>query len=214
MADKRLPDRNTSVCFERTAVAPEAQLSNFPEEDEAGVKYFRGIWPSFQVQATCSTRQCMLSSKVSKYRIAGAHPQLLNHSGDISECHTRQEELQRNDTLWWPDFPRTVFPLSACTNVCSRRGGCVLFNPHNKPDRKPACECYYGWQVRTPAAGWSSITCGGAACLMYSIQRASSDEQTLCNARGSDLQADTLWHCRARTARSHGRARTWDSTSA
>ena len=49
MADKRLPDRNTSVCFERTAAAPEAQLSNFPEEDEAGVKYFRGIWPPFQV---------------------------------------------------------------------------------------------------------------------------------------------------------------------
>lgn len=50
MADKRLPDRNTSVCFERTAAAPEAQLSNFPEEDEAGVKYFRGIWPPFQVK--------------------------------------------------------------------------------------------------------------------------------------------------------------------
>jgi hypothetical protein len=51
MADKRLPDRNTSVCFERTAVALEAQLSNFPEEDEAGVKYFRGILPPFQVRS-------------------------------------------------------------------------------------------------------------------------------------------------------------------
>ena len=41
--DKRLPDRRNSICFERTTLPPETQLSAFPEEDEEGVRYFRGI---------------------------------------------------------------------------------------------------------------------------------------------------------------------------
>lgn len=43
--DKRLPDARLSLCFERTSLPPKQQLSNFPEEDEQNVKYFRGIHP-------------------------------------------------------------------------------------------------------------------------------------------------------------------------
>lgn len=43
--DKRLPDAAQSLCFERTALPLDQQLSNFPEGDEEGVKYFRGIYP-------------------------------------------------------------------------------------------------------------------------------------------------------------------------
>ncbi len=43
--DKRLPDATQSLCFERTALPLDQQLSNFPKEDEEGVKYFRGIHP-------------------------------------------------------------------------------------------------------------------------------------------------------------------------
>lgn len=47
--DKRMPDRKNSMCFERTALPPEEQLSHFPEADEPGVKYFRGILRGRQV---------------------------------------------------------------------------------------------------------------------------------------------------------------------
>lgn len=56
MADKRLPDRNTSVCFERTALPPEEQLSHFPEADEAGVKYLSGIDTETQVRSSALYR--------------------------------------------------------------------------------------------------------------------------------------------------------------
>jgi hypothetical protein len=51
--DKRMPDRRESVCFDRTALPPEAQLSHYPEEDEKDVKYYRGIYPAHQVGPPC-----------------------------------------------------------------------------------------------------------------------------------------------------------------
>lgn len=56
--DKRMPDRNKSVCFERTSLPPEAQLSHFPEEDEQDVRYFRGIFPPLQVGTSPHSRPC------------------------------------------------------------------------------------------------------------------------------------------------------------
>lgn len=47
--DKRMPNPATSTCFERTTLAPEAQLSNFPSADEE-VRYFRGFRPDSQVE--------------------------------------------------------------------------------------------------------------------------------------------------------------------
>ena len=49
--DKRMPDRKESVCFERTSLPLDKQLSYFPEEDEQDVKYFKGIFSPHQVGA-------------------------------------------------------------------------------------------------------------------------------------------------------------------
>ena len=58
-----------------------------------------------------------------------------------------QVELQRNETVDWPEVPRRVLPLSKCAGRCSARGSCVVIHTDPRLVDKPRCECYYGWQV-------------------------------------------------------------------
>ncbi len=61
-----------------------------------------------------------------------------------------QAEVERNETVFWPNFPREVRPLSQCPGRCSARGMCTFLYTETarRPDIQPVCECYYGWQAR------------------------------------------------------------------
>jgi hypothetical protein len=142
-----MPDRNESVCFERTSLPPEAQLSSFPEEDEQDVKYFRGIFPPHQVGASPAIPKI--------YSRSCSSPRLCNQPVPMSSAVPQdvlllcclQEELQRNETLVWEQFAQWVIqPPSACPHQCSRRGYC-LKKTFDLPETAPFCECYFGWQV-------------------------------------------------------------------
>ncbi len=63
--------------------------------------------------------------------------------------HNLQVEVRRNDTTFWPNFPREVRPLSQCPRRCTARGLCTFLYTETgrRPDIQPVCECYYGWQV-------------------------------------------------------------------
>lgn len=74
--DKRMPDPATSKCFERTTLAPEAQLSNFPSADEE-VRYYSGFRPESQVRTlSCSPRHCHVANLLELYCLCGTHSAL------------------------------------------------------------------------------------------------------------------------------------------
>ena len=76
-----LPDVNQVLCFERPDRTPEAQLSDFPAEDEADAKYFRGAGDTQvgKIEGPCK-KNCRVSC------VATMH--MMNHveHGEDSAC--------------------------------------------------------------------------------------------------------------------------------
>jgi hypothetical protein len=153
-ADKRLPDRNTSVCFERTAAAPGAQLSNFPEEDEAGVKYFRGIQPPFQVQGTPAS--------------AGRHAQQQEFVCHAL-CHTHlQLPKHRCDRLDVTLDRRSCSAMTPCGGrTFHARCSHLAHAPMRAPDAAAAC-CSIRTTYQTASRRVSATTAGRFECQTQS----------------------------------------------